>query len=169
MMRILGVDPGTRIVGYGVVDVESTRIQYIECGVIKTLATAAMPDRLFVITETLSEVIREFAPQVLVVESAFHGVNASSALKLGLARGAIMVIACQHRLEVSEYTPAYVKKTVVGHGRATKTEVQARVRMLCRLRKLPTFDAADALALAICHGRFGKHPILDLKRRAGVK
>lgn len=155
-MRILGVDPGTRIVGYGVVDIEATRIRYVECGVIKTLATLSMPERLFEITQTLAEVIREFSPKQLVLEAAFHGVNASSALKLGLARGAIMVIASQHNLDVSEYTPTYVKKTVVGHGRATKTEVQTRVRMLCRLRTLPSSDAADALALAICHGRFGR-------------
>lgn len=152
---MLGVDPGTRVVGYGVVDVAGggTRFDYVECGVLKVPAAASMPARLYKIADALAEVIAEFAPVEMALEAAFHGVNASSALKLGLARGAIMVVGVQHGLDIHEYPPARVKKAVAGDGRATKAEIQDRVRLLCRLRRAPSSDAADALALAICHGQ----------------
>jgi crossover junction endodeoxyribonuclease RuvC len=152
---VLGIDPGTRLVGYGVVDHAGPTITYVECGVLKISTEQAMARRLRQIADGIAEVIRELSPGVMALEAAFHGVNASSALKLGQARGAIMVVAAVHDLAVFEYPPAMVKKAVVGHGRATKEEIAARVQLLCHLRRPPTADAADALAIAICHGHTG--------------
>lgn len=149
--RILGVDPGTRVVGYGLVDRVGARVTYVECGVLRLDDSEPMPRRLLTLATGLADILREHRPHVVALEAAFHGVNASSALKLGLARGAVMVVAAQHDLGVAEYPPATVKRAVVGHGRATKADVQARVRLLCRLAREPTSDAADALAIALCH------------------
>lgn len=152
-MRILGVDPGTRIVGYGLIDRHGADFEYVECGVIRLAETDPMPRRLFELARSLTEIIAEHRPGVVALESAFHGVNASSALKLGQARGAVMLVSAQHELPVAEYAPALVKRAVVGHGRATKADVQTRIRLLCRLAREPSSDAADALALALCHAQ----------------
>lgn len=151
-VRILGVDPGTRIVGYGLVDfAPRERPAYVECGVIRLVESDPMPLRLSALARAIAELIGEFEPAILSLEAAFHGVNASSALKLGQARGAIMVVAAERGLQVAEYPPAYVKRAVVGHGRATKDDVKARVQMIFGLARPPAADAADALALALCH------------------
>lgn len=159
MTRILGIDPGTRVLGYGIVVRRSSprglEFEYLECGVVRTPASAAMVDRLGVIGRTLAEIIAELRPEEVAIEKAFHGRNAASALKLGQARGAIMLLAAQHALPLWEYAPSQIKQVVVGHGRATKHDVQQRVRMLLRLRKEPSSDAADALAIALCHGTRG--------------
>lgn len=162
MTRILGIDPGTRVLGYGAVVRHDTtrglRFDYVECGIVRTPASADMVERLGVIGRTLTEIIEELQPDELALEKAFHGRNAASALKLGQARGAIMLLASQLRLPLAEYAPAQVKQVVVGHGRATKHDVQQRVRMLLRMRKEPSPDAADALAIALCHGTRGPVP-----------
>ncbi|MDC0715407.1 crossover junction endodeoxyribonuclease RuvC [Nannocystis bainbridge] len=157
--RILGVDPGTRIVGYGLLDHQiGARPVYIECGVIRLRAEDPMAVRLSVLARTIAELIVEFGPRVLSLEAAFHGVNASSALKLGQARGAVMAVAAERGLEVAEYPPAYVKRAVVGHGRASKQDVMARMQLLFNLARAPTADAADALAIALCHAHAPKLP-----------
>ncbi|MDC0673999.1 crossover junction endodeoxyribonuclease RuvC [Nannocystis radixulma] len=157
--RILGVDPGTRIVGYGLLDHRhGARPAYVECGVIRLREQDPMPVRLSVLARTIAELIGEFDPRVLSLEAAFHGVNASSALKLGQARGAVMAVAAERGLEVAEYPPAYVKRAVVGHGRASKQDVMARVQLLFGLARAPTADAADALAIALCHAHAPKLP-----------
>lgn len=151
-VRILGVDPGTRVVGYGLVDHRpGARPTYVECGVITLPEKDPMPTRLSLLARAIAELITEFSPRILSLEAAFHGVNASSALKLGQARGAVMVVAAERGLEVAEYPPAYVKRAVVGHGRATKEDVTARVQLLFGLARPPRADAADALAIALCH------------------
>ncbi len=155
-VRVLGVDPGTRVVGYGLIDLAGPVIRYVECGVLKLPTDEAMPLRLHRLSVGLSEVVTEFSPTVMAIEAAFHGVNAMSALKLGQARGAIMAMAVGRGLEVHEYPPATVKKAVAGHGRATKAEMQARVRLLCHLQREPSSDAADALAIALCYGHTGR-------------
>ena len=152
-MRILGIDPGTRLVGYGLIDRRGADFEYVECGVIRLAETDAMPRRLFTLAQSLAEIIAEYEPGVVALESAFYGVNASSALKLGQARGAVMLVSAQHDLPVAEYAPALVKRAVVGHGRATKADVQSRIKLLCRLVREPSSDAADALALALCHAQ----------------
>lgn len=156
--RILGIDPGTRKVGYGVLEVaervrgERVPFRYVECGVIEVPGHEDLCERIFIVAQTLSEVIEEFAPNVMAIEKAFYGRNAASALKLGQARGALMLMARLRSVRVFEYAPAQIKQAVTGHGRATKAEIQHRVGALCRLQCLPAADAADALAIALCHG-----------------
>ena len=138
MTRILGVDPGTRVLGYGAVvrhaNNRGLRFEYLECGVVRTPTGADMVERLGVIGRTLTEIIEELRPDELALEKAFHGRNAASALKLGQARGAIMLLAAQLGLPLAEYAPSQVTQVVVCHGRATKHDVQQRVRLLLRLR-----------------------------------
>lgn len=152
--RILGIDPGTRTVGYGLVDlVGRDGLEYVECGIIRPSPTAPVVDRLHEIAEGIADVIREFSPGTLALERAFHGVNAASAIKLGEARGTVMLVGKQHGLGVHEYAPTHIKRAVVGKGRATKEDVQQRVALLCGLRRTPSTDAADALAIALCHAQ----------------
>lgn len=161
--RILGVDPGTRVVGYAIVDVTAPgRFDYVECGVLRVRASDDLSARLLELGGALREVIAEFGPAGLAIERAFHGLNAASALKLAEARGALKLIALEHGLAISEYAPAMIKRAVVGRGRATKAEVQARVRLLCRLGSAPEPDAADALAIAICHVQASRLPNVDV-------
>ena len=151
-MRILGIDPGSRRCGYGVVErVGGGRVKYVECGVVEAPAAAPLPRRLVEISQGLREVIAELRPQVVAVEGVFHGQNARSALQLGHARGAALLVCGEATLEVSEYAPATVKRAVAGNGRATKEQVSRVVRMLCALDRVPRLDASDALAIAICH------------------
>jgi crossover junction endodeoxyribonuclease RuvC len=154
---ILGIDPGTRTVGYGLIERAGCahRYAYLECGVIEVSVVSDLAHRLHVVAQAISEIIEEFAPTAMAIEKAFHGKNAASALKLGQARGAIMLLASQHALPTFEYAPARIKQVVVGHGRATKQQVQDRVQMLLRLHNTPRSDAADALAIALCHGQVG--------------
>lgn len=156
MTRILGIDPGTRTLGYGLVDRQGEgaglRFAYVECGLLRAPTDEPMMVRLHVIAQGLAEIIEEHRPQQVALELAFHGRNAASALKLGEARGAIMLRVAQLGLPLWEYAPAKIKRVVVGHGRATKQQIQQRVRMLLGLRREPATDAADALAIALCHG-----------------
>lgn len=163
--RILGVDPGTRVVGYAILDIPAPgRFEYVECGVLRVRARDQLDDRLLELGTGLREVIAEFRPAVIAIERAFHGLNAASALKLAEARGVFKLVGLEHGLRVSEYAPAMIKRAVVGHGRATKAQVQARVRLLCRLGSAPEADAADALAIAICHVQASRLPNFDHPR-----
>jgi crossover junction endodeoxyribonuclease RuvC len=151
-VRILGIDPGSRYCGYGVVErVAAGRVRYIECGVLEPRRTGSLPARLAEIAEGLREVFDELRPQAVAVEGVFHGVNARSALQLGHARGVALLLAGERDLTVFEYAPATVKRSVAGSGAATKEQVQSIVRMLCALKTAPRLDASDALAVAICH------------------
>jgi crossover junction endodeoxyribonuclease RuvC len=151
-VRVLGIDPGTRVVGYGLVDVlEAGRVVYVECGVLRADLAQTSFVRVHELARGLLEVIEELGPHEAAIEGAFHGVNAASALKLAEARGALREVCMQSRLRVHEYAPAVIKRMVAGRGRATKADVQARVALLCGLRRRPGPDAADGLAVAICH------------------
>lgn len=151
---MLGIDPGTRIVGYAVVDVGARgELEYVECGVLRATPGAAVWRRIHELVGGLSQLVDELAPRHAALETAFHGRNSASVLKLAEARGALRQVCAHAGLDVSEYPPATVKRVVVGRGRATKSEVQARVSLLCRLRRAPAADAADALAIAICHAQ----------------
>ncbi len=155
MHRILGIDPGTLCVGYGVIESDPDRggtFGYVECGVLRPARTLEVAERIAEIAEGLTEIITELRPDAVALEKAYHGKNAASALKLGQARGAIMLLAAQQGLATYEYAPSTIKQQVVGHGRATKAQVQARVQMMFQLRRTPSTDAADALAIALCHG-----------------
>ena len=151
-MRILGIDPGSRHLGYGVVErVGPGRVRYVECGVLEPARTDALPLRLAELARGLREILDELAPDVVAVEGVFHGKNARSALQLGHSRGVALAAAGERALTVFEYAPATIKRTVAGNGAAGKPQVSAMVRALCALKRTPKLDASDALAVAICH------------------
>ncbi len=152
-MKIFGIDPGSERTGYGCVETVGSRHQIITCGAIRTSASASFPEKLLQIHAGLVTLIAECQPDCVAIENLFHAVNASSALKLGHARGVAMLAAVQANLPVFEYTPAEVKRAVVGYGRAEKQQVQHMVKLILGLATIPTpHDASDALAIAICHG-----------------
>jgi crossover junction endodeoxyribonuclease RuvC len=150
-MRILGIDPGSRITGYGLVEKIGNRLRHIDNGAIITDSKAPMPERLQVIYRQLNRIIDEYAPQAVAVERIFVAKNALSALKLGHARGVAMLAGVNAGLPVAEYSAVEVKNAVVGYGRAAKTQVQHMVRVLLALPEIAQEDASDALAVAICH------------------
>lgn len=149
-MRILGIDPGSRTTGYGLVELEGQRILYIDSGCIRC-GDGGLPDRLDVIFRSISEIIARHHPQVASVEQVFMARNPDSALKLGQARGAAVCALKQASLQVHEYTALQIKQSVVGRGHADKQQVQHMVKALLNLEGDPQADAADALAAAICH------------------
>jgi crossover junction endodeoxyribonuclease RuvC len=156
-MRVLGVDPGSIKSGYGIIEQRGAELLVVEYGVIRTTANAPLAQRLLQISDRLRALIAQFQPQLLALEDLFFAKNAQSALKLGHARGVILLTAAQAHLEIAEYTPLEVKQAVVGYGRADKMQVQQMVKVLLRLKELPTpDDAADALAIAICHHHSAK-------------
>lgn len=155
-LRILGIDPGTLRLGYGVIECSgkgAASVQYVECGVISAPARQARPARLAEIGRGLRELVAELRPDAVAMEEAFHGPNVQSALALGEARGVALFVVGECGLSVTGYPPATVKQTVVGHGRASKQQVGYLVRALLAMRRTPEPDAADALAIAICHAR----------------
>ena len=153
-MRVMGVDPGSRVCGYSIVDaLDRGECKYIECGVLGAKSTASMEERLGEIARDLSQLVEEFAPAVIAVEDVFQGVNARSALALAHARGAVYAVAGMAGLRVHAYAPAVVKKMVTGHGAASKEQVARMVQALVGLQTPPRSDAADALAVALAHAR----------------
>jgi crossover junction endodeoxyribonuclease RuvC len=159
---VLGIDPGTLRLGYGVVEcggASAGELRYVECGVITASPRDPRPARLAEIGRGLRELVAELRPDVVAMEDAFFGKNVQSTLALGEARGVAIFVAAEHGLAVSGYAPATVKQTVVGHGRATKDQVGYLVRALLSLRRVPEPDAADALAVAICHARAAGGPV----------
>ena len=153
-MLILGVDPGTAITGYGLVEEreDDGELALIACGAVTTSSDQALPDRLVVIYEQLSALISQHQPQAVAVEQLFFSRNVRTALAVGQARGVMLLAAARAGLPVYEYTPLQVKQAVVGYGRADKTQVQEMVRLLLRLDAAPQpDDAADAVAVAVCH------------------
>jgi crossover junction endodeoxyribonuclease RuvC len=151
MSLILGIDPGSRITGYGIVESAEAGIEYITSGCIRTAHHSSLPDKLDEIFRGVSEIIERHGPQEMAIEEVFMSRSAGSALKLGQARGAAIIAATRQSLPVHEYAARTVKQAVVGKGAATKEQVQHMVRVLLRLDGTPQEDAADALAIAICH------------------
>ncbi len=151
-MRILGVDPGSRATGYGLIDKEGERLLFIACGVIQPPPNSPFPTILKELYQKLQQLIQLHQPEVIVLEDLFYSRNVRHALNLGHVRGVLMVAAINSGLPVAEYTPLEVKKAVVGYGRADKHQVQHMVKHLLALPTLPQpYDASDALAVAICH------------------
>jgi len=150
-MRILGVDPGSRVTGYGVIACRGPEIGFITCGTIRMQGETDFSQRLFMIFDGLSKIIEEHRPDVAAVEDLFMAHNPRSALKLGQARGAAIVAVRRRQIPVFDYTPRKVKQAVAGYGQAEKSQVQEMVKVLLELSAIPTSDAADALAVAICH------------------
>jgi crossover junction endodeoxyribonuclease RuvC len=153
-LRILGIDPGTLRLGYGVIECAGqARVRYLECGVIAASARDDRMARLAEIGRGLRELLAEVRPDAVAMEEAFYGKNVQSTLALGEARGVALFVTAEHGLRVSGYAPATVKQAVVGNGRATKEQIGYLVRALLSMRRTPEPDAADALAIAICHAR----------------
>jgi crossover junction endodeoxyribonuclease RuvC len=161
---VLGIDPGTVRLGYGVVEVggpgprRAEALRYVECGVLTAPARAPRASRLAEIGRALRDLVAELKPDVVAMEEAFYGKNVQSTLALGEARGVAIFVAADHGLSITGYAPATVKQSVVGHGRATKDQIAYLVRALLSLRRVPEADAADALAIAICHARSATAP-----------
>ncbi len=151
-MIVLGVDPGSLYTGYGILRTQNMSPEVLACGAIENRSTTAMPERLKLIFQTLSRLIETFSPDELAIETAFYGKNAQSALKLGQARGVSILAAVVKGIPTHEYSPREVKKAVVGNGTASKEQVQAMMRTILRLKRVPRhFDTTDALAVAVCH------------------
>lgn len=155
-MRILGIDPGSRLTGYGCIDSVGNQLKLVSHGTLRlanTSGKAVIPleDRLLSIYQGLSEVIQEFRPQVMAIERVFFAKNAVSALKLGQARGAAILTGKIHALTIAEYSPTEVKQVVVGHGQADKEQVAKMMQLLMGKMDFATSDASDGLALAVCH------------------
>ena len=151
MTLILGIDPGSRATGYGIIESVGNKLVYVDCGCIRPVP-GEHPQRLRDIFLALTGIIEQHSPQECAIEEVFLGKSVSSALKLGQARGAAMVACLQFDLPVSEYTPRTVKQAVTGSGAADKLQVQHMIKAMLALPVAPTADAADALAVALCHG-----------------
>ncbi len=151
-MRVFGIDPGSERTGYGCVESDGRRHRLVACGAISSPPASSFPERLRTIHAALAGLLVECQPQTVVIESLFHAANVRSALKLGHARGVAMLAAVEAGLVVAEYTPAEIKRAVVGYGRADKHQVQQMIKLLLGLEEPPSpHDAADALAIAVCH------------------
>lgn len=150
-MRILGIDPGLRTTGFGVIEKHGNKLSYVASGTIKTEADEALPQRLKTIWQGVAQIVASYQPKVAAVEIVFVNVNPQSTLLLGQARGAAICGLVAADLMVAEYTALQVKQAVVGHGKAHKEQVQHMVQRLLQLPGLPGTDAADALGVAICH------------------
>ena len=164
MTIILGIDPGSRKCGYGLINTVGSRLDYVASGVIR-VETLEFAIRLQVIFENISQIIAEYQPQIAAVEEVFMGKSASSALKLGHARGAAMVACTNQKIAVFEYATRKIKQAVVGTGNAEKAQMQHMIKTLLKLSDAPGEDAADALSVAVCHA----HTQQTMIRMAGVR
>jgi crossover junction endodeoxyribonuclease RuvC len=150
-MRILGIDPGSHVMGWGLVCVQGSRVVCEGCGAWKSLPEEPLPERLKSLGQYMDGVLRDHQPQSVAVESVFHAQNSKSALVLGHARGVVLYCAALHGALVHEYAPTVVKQSVTGYGKADKNQVQQMVKMLLRIEAPLLLDTSDALAVALCH------------------
>jgi len=157
-MRLIGFDPGLRNTGWGVIATDGYRLKHVGDGVVRTDAGLSLAERLVQLHTGLTDVLARFNPQEAAVEETFVNSNAVSTLKLGQARGIALLVPASRGIPVSEYTPNQVKKTVVGSGHAAKEQIQMMVRTLLPGCEIKSADAADALAVAICHAHHRGHP-----------
>lgn len=155
-MRILGIDPGSHVTGYGLIEKESNHFRHVLHGEVKPPKDSLLSAVLSLIFQQLSAVIAETRPQAISLENIFYGKNIRSLIKQGQVRGVVIFAGAANRVPVFEYSPLEIKKGVVGYGRAEKRQVQIMVKAILKLSSLPPADAADALAAAICHANFLK-------------
>lgn len=167
MTIILGIDPGSLITGYGLINVTGNKLTYLDSGCIR-VAGKELPHRLQQIHADLRQLIQKYHPDEAAIEQVFMQQNAGSALKLGQARGAAMVAVVTDSILLAEYSARQVKQAVVGYGAATKTQVQQMVKTMLNLPKVPQADAADALAIAICHAHSRTSVQAIMKNKAGT-
>jgi crossover junction endodeoxyribonuclease RuvC len=169
-MRILGIDPGSETTGYGLIESDGSRHSPILYGAIRTSPRKPFQDRLLHIYNQLMEILSREEIHAVAVEGVFYSANVQSALKLGHARGVALLVAAQKGLPVFEYSPLEIKSAIVGYGRAEKSQVQLMIRLLLRLPETPTpDDAADALAVAICHSHRTSQQVIPRPRRSSRK
>ncbi len=150
-MLVLGVDPGSRVTGYGIVEKQDDHIRCVHAGLIRPPETAPFYQRVHTIFETMVEIMGRYRPSEMAIEDLFYSKNIQSSLRLGHARGAVLIAAVQCHVPIFEYTPLEIKKSVVGYGRAAKEQVRAMVRVILKFRGELPLDASDALAAAVCH------------------
>src|SRR5687767_4578646 len=151
-MRVLGIDPGSETLGWGVVEGSGSKYAAVDFGVVKASTKNTFSKRLLTMYDGVADVIERFEPHILAIEEAFYAKNAAVAIKLGQVRGVILVLAEQRGLEIAEYAARLIKQTVVGYGNAEKQQVGMMVKVLLKMKTIPApHDAADALATAICH------------------
>jgi crossover junction endodeoxyribonuclease RuvC len=152
-MRILGIDPGTGILGFGIVDIDPKgKASLVDAGVIRTPVKSPDSDRLNTIYDELHEIITEFKPEIMSVEKLFFAQNVTTAMSVAQARGVVLLCGKQHKLELFEYTPLQIKQSLTGYGRADKKQIQEMVRVILGLKEVPKpDDCADALAAALTH------------------
>ena len=159
-MRLIGLDPGLRNTGWGVIAVEGNHLTYVADGVVRSTAKRPLAQRLMELRDGLAAVFREHQPSEAAVEETFVNANPASTLKLGQARGIALLVPAEFGLPVGEYPPNLIKKTVVGSGHAAKEQIQMMVRTLLPGCRVTSADAADALAIAICHAQHRRGPVL---------
>jgi len=151
-MRVLGVDPGTLVVGFGVLEMAGGRTQVLDFGCVRLRSSQAFPERLKKIYDEITRVVCQFDPEHMAIESLFYAKNPKVAIKMGHARGVVMVAAANQAVPTSEYSPREIKLSVAGNGAASKEQVQRMLKQILNLRELPQpLDASDALAAALCH------------------
>ena len=167
-MRILGIDPGYAIVGYGIVDYEANHFRVVDFGAVTTQAHTPFDLRLQTIYNGLSCLIEKYKPDAMSIEKLYFNTNTTTAIDVAQARGVIVLAAAQGGLDISEYTPLQVKQSVVGYGRAEKKQVQEMTRLMLNLQSVPKpDDTADALALAICHAHSAGSLLGQMKKYGG--
>ena len=167
MVRIIGIDPGLRNTGWGVISQEGSKLTYIADGAIHSDGDASLAERLLQLHTQLADILREFDPDEAAVEETFVNTDARATLKLGQARGVLMLAPAMLKLPVSEYAPNTVKKAVVGAGHAEKDQVKHMVKLLLPKAKMRTADSTDALAVAICHAHYrGSHRLAEMLARS---
>ena len=167
-MRVLGIDPGSETLGWGVVEGSGLKYSLADFGTVRSSPKEAFSKRLMNAYSGVGEIIDKYQPDVVSIEEAFYSVNVKVAMKLGMVRGVILLLAEQRSLQIAEYAPRLVKQTIVGHGNAEKHQVGEMVRVLLRLKAVPTpHDAADALGIAICHFHHAglQNKIAEAKRK----
>ena len=166
-VRIIGLDPGLRNTGWGVIEAEGSRLSYVADGAVHSDADAPLAERLLQIHAQLLSVLREFAPDEAAIEETFVNKDARATLKLGQARGVVMLAPAICKIPVSEYAPNVIKKTVVGAGHAEKPQVKHMVKLLLPRALMKTADSVDALAIAICHAHHrGAHNLAKILARS---
>jgi crossover junction endodeoxyribonuclease RuvC len=163
LIRILGIDPGLRRTGWGVIDIEGNRLSFVACGSVATEDKAPLAIRLLAIHDGLASIIERYSPAEAAVEATFVNKDATATLKLGQARGIAMLVPARGGIEVAEYAPNLVKKTIVGAGHCEKEQIRLMLHVLLPKADPPTHDAADALAIAVTHAHHRQSAMLKLK------
>jgi crossover junction endodeoxyribonuclease RuvC len=158
-MLVLGVDPGSRVTGYGLIEKRMNRLTCIDARTIAPSPRLPFYQRIHAIFQAMSEVMEKYRPEEMAIEDVFYEKNVKSSLKIGHARGAVLIAAVRGGVKIFEYTPLEIKKSVVGYGRASKEQVRAMTQMILKLKGSLSLDASDALAAAICHLNWTRYPL----------